>query len=140
MPGDIADLLGPAPFLDPIPPKVTITLPRDPSMADTLHDRVMSAIAEFEKSLAPEEELGGMFASFNGNAIHIDDIGYHNPSLIIFYGHMDSGTRMTVLQHMSQLNMALVAVKAEHQPARRVIGFKSDPKTENTEASSETEG
>lgn len=107
------------------PPPLEMMVPVDHSMANTLHNRIEKALRDFEESLGPEEELGGWFTSFNGGPIHIESIGYYNPSIIAIYGHMASGDRITILQHMTQLSLALVAVKAEHQPAHRIaIGFK----------------
>lgn len=51
------------------------------------------------------------------------DIGYANPSTLIFYGTV-GGQEATLIQHMSQLNFLLMSVpKADPEKPARRIGF-----------------
>ena len=48
--------------------------------------------------------------------------------MIVFYGELEDGSRVELLQHLSQLNLLLVAVKRPHpEEPRRVIGFTTSP-------------
>ena len=56
---------------------------------------------------------------------HIADVGYWNPDIITFDGFDKSGNRMKLIQHVSQLNVLLLAVRKTTPPAEppRRIGF-----------------
>ena len=57
--------------------------------------------------------------------IYIDDVGSNNPSLILFRGTYN-GSRIELIQHISQINVMLIAMPArdsEH-PKRIKIGFE----------------
>ncbi len=93
--------------------------------ADVMYDRLIQQIAEFEKDLDTEHEIGAMLASFGREVvIHIESIGYHNPYFIVFYGSNSvDGAKVKLVQHVSQINVLFVSVKVnENRPARR-IGF-----------------
>ncbi len=53
--------------------------------------------------------------------IHIDDVGYWGPDIIRFYGNTSDGHPVELMQHISQLNVLLMAVKPVAEPRR--IGF-----------------
>jgi hypothetical protein len=109
-------------------PELTIpVLPKDQSMADTMYDRLMHQIAEFEKELDPTHEVGACLAYFGKEIlIHIEQLGYHNPGLVIFYGIDGDGHRVTLLQHMAQVNVLLVAVEPLNGKEPHRIGFTAD--------------
>ncbi len=92
--------------------------------AHVIHDRLMAQIAEFQKGLTVDEEVGGYLAAFGRELlIHIEDVGYRNPYLIVFYGTLDKvGHRVELVQHTAQLNVLFVAVPKAGPVARR-IGF-----------------
>lgn len=67
--------------------------------------------------------MGARLISF-GQALtfHMMAIGYTAPSLVTFYGLTDSGDRVQLVQHVSQLSFLLMAVKKlKEKPTR--IGF-----------------
>jgi len=103
----------------------TVSIPRDRRLADWMYERLVQRITEFQDGLKPDEEVGACLTHFGREVvIHIEDISYHNPDMIIFIGSTDAG-RVELLQHSSQVNVLLVAVKAPaDRPARR-IGFQS---------------
>ena len=73
-----------------------------------------------------DHEIGGRFVSFGDDAhFHIADVGYWNPDIITFDGFDQNGNRMKLIQHVSQLNVLLVAVRKTTPPAEppRRIGF-----------------
>ena len=43
--------------------------------------------------------------------IHIEDMGYWGPDLLIFYGSDQSGRPVELLQHYTQISVLLCAVK-----------------------------
>ena len=58
--------------------------------------------------------------------IAVQGMGYSNPSLLHFIGELDDGSKVELIQHVSQLNFLLVAQKKRNPgaPPRR-IGFQS---------------
>ena len=92
--------------------------------ADYSYQVILERIKEFEEELDDEHEVAIMLASFGQSiTMSVIDIGYSNPSTLVFYGYV-SNQRATLIQHMSQLNFLLVAVKKSdpEKPPRR-IGF-----------------
>lgn len=84
-------------------------------------------INEFHRSLDEDHEVGAGLVSFGKTVtIHIDDIGYWNPSLISFQGINENGEAVKLIQHVSQISILLIALKRENisQP-KRPIGFAS---------------
>ena len=110
-----------------------ITVPRPAVYADTMYERLVLAINEFEAELEPNEEIGARVAHF-GQAITIaiDGLSSHNPYLIKIHGTTQNGDRCTLLQHMNQVSILLVALPAKHDPPRR-IGFKLDERAADEE-------
>lgn len=91
--------------------------------AEWAYERLVKQIVEFESKLSAEEEIGGRFvtAPLEG-AIHICDIDYWNPDMIIFHGIDANGRATQLIQHHSQLSVLLCAVpKIKEEPRR--IGF-----------------
>lgn len=107
------------------------TLPKSPivrnyHLADWMYERIIEKIEDFEKDLPEDMQAGGMLANFANMTFSIDDIGYHNPDMIIFYGTQSDGSKVELLQHTSQLNLLLIAVPLSNpQKPRRKIGFVS---------------
>src|SRR6478735_3296077 len=96
-------------------PKIaTVTVPKNYSYADTIHERILASIASFEARLSPTEEVGAKLAQFGQTVtIAIEHVGFRNPSLIEISGRTIDGSRCTLVQHMSQVNILLVAVTVE---------------------------
>lgn len=105
-------------------PPMALEISRPKIFADTMYSRIVKAISDFEKELKPDEEIGAQLASFGQSVtIAIEDIEYHNPYLIKIHGVTNQGHPCTLLQHMSQVNILLVALKAKGPDPKR-IGFK----------------
>lgn len=96
------------------------------SPAESTYRRLIKYIGQFEMQLDHDHEIGGRFVSFGEDArFHIADVGYWNPDIITFDGFDQNGNRMKLIQHVSQLNVLLVAVRKmapAADPPRR-IGF-----------------
>lgn len=90
--------------------------------AQLMYKKIAQSIINFEKTLDPDKEIGAQLVSFNSNeTISIENLGYWGDDLIIFYGKNSLGNSVELLQHISQVNVLLVAVPVEGE-ARR-IGF-----------------
>ena len=96
-------------------------------MAEGMYKRIVEQINDFEKDLPDNMQAGGRFVNFGDKTFAIDDVGYYNPNIIIFFASDPDGAEIQVLQHISQLNVLLIAVprKNSNQPRRR-IGFDCD--------------
>ena len=81
-------------------------------------------IAEFEKSLKADEEVGAYLASFSTEIlVHLHNVGFQNPYLIVFTGtNVNNNQPVQLVQHVSQLNVLFTSVKVKEN-ARR-IGFQ----------------
>ena len=114
------------PSLEKAPMVQSFTSLKDYKLADTMYERLAQQISDFQDELDDEHEVGALLASFGSTIlIHIKNIGYHNPHLMILYGEDDKGREVRLLQHLSQTNILLVAVKPVKGPPKR-IGFIQD--------------
>ncbi len=97
---------------------------RDYSMADWKYEKIKEEINEFQAKLSNDVDVCVALASFGTSMImQVTDIGYQNPDILYFYGYIN-GNQTQLIQHVSQLNFVLMAVKKEEpdRPPRR-IGF-----------------
>ena len=106
------------------------TLPRPEDHAGNparwMFERLATYIRQFESRLDEEHEIGARLVSFGANlTFHIEDMGYFGPDMIVFYGKNDKGEPVQLIQHTSQLNVLLVAVRKQELRPRR-IGFILD--------------
>lgn len=84
---------------------------------------IKNHVEEFERSLDQEHEIGVRLASFGGVVIfHAEQISFSKPNVIIFSGTTEEGEKIQLIQHVSQLNFLLKAVKKREETPRR-IGF-----------------
>lgn len=97
---------------------------RNYNLADYSYEVILERIKEFEDDLDDEHEIALRLASFGQSiTLSVTDIGYSNPSTLVFYGYVGDQPA-TLIQHVSQLNFLLLAVKKSdpEKPPRR-IGF-----------------
>ena len=91
----------------------------------------------FEEGLAPDEEIAAYLSSFGTRfLIQIEEVGYHNPYLVIFYGrNAETGHRVQLVQHCSQLSVLFTALKVNPDEGRkpRRIGFQVMQEDDNDE-------
>ncbi|MDZ5453900.1 DUF6173 family protein [Labrys sedimenti] len=100
-----------------------VALPPPANSARWMHERIIKSIIEFEKKLDDKTEVGGRLVNFGAReTIAIDDVGFWGPDLVIFYGKNADGHPVELLQHVTQINVLLVAIPAETETPRR-IGF-----------------
>ena len=100
---------------------------RDYRLADRKYEILKEQIEEFQEGLSTDVDVCVQLASFGTSVLmYVSDIGYQNPDILYFYGIVN-GQEAQLIQHMSQLNFLLMAVKKEHpedEPKR--IGFIVD--------------
>ena len=109
-----------------------VTVPRGEDQAANpakwMFERLATYIKQFESRLDDQHEIGARLVSFGANlTFHIEDMGYFGPDMIVFYGKNDKGEPVQLIQHTSQLNVLLVAVRKQEERPRR-IGFILDEK------------
>ena len=94
------------------------------SKADYSYKVIMERIHEFESHLDNDHEVALMLAAFGQSiTLAVTDVGYSNPSTLVFYGYVGEQSA-TLVQHMTQLNILLLAVKkADPEKPPRRIGF-----------------
>ena len=121
----IARLVSPLTHLNPPP----IPLPKNPAI--WMHERIVRSINSFEEELDEEHEVGARLVNFGLEmTLYIDDVGAWGPDMIIFHGTSPDGNPVTLLQHISQLSVLLIALKKEQEKPRR-IGFQMMESIEN---------
>lgn len=105
-----------------------------------MYERIAKSIAAFEKNLDAEHEVALRLVSFGANeAFHISDMGFWEPDLIHFRGRNAAGHPVVMIQHISQVNVLLVAApKQTREPTR--IGFHIVKKLEDGHAGAEPPG
>lgn len=102
---------------------------RNYSLADWKYEKIKEQIEGFQEKLSDDVDVCVALASFGTSMImQVTDIGYQNPDLLYFYGYIN-GNETQLIQHISQLNFVLMAMKKEEpeRPPRR-IGFVVDGK------------
>lgn len=103
------------------------TLSSNQNHASEFYKRLVEMINDFDEDLDLEHEVGMRLVSYGQTVqFHIEDLGYYNPSLIRFYGRMEDGSRVELIQHVSQISFLLIAVKRLNpEEPKRPIGFNN---------------
>lgn len=93
-----------------------------------MYKRLVESINSFEEKLPDDMQAGGRLVCFGESfTFAIEDIGYWNPHLIIFYGRLPNGEPVELYQHLSQVSVLVTAVKrSDPSVPRRKIGFCSE--------------
>lgn len=100
---------------------------RSSELASGYCERLNEAVIRFDAELDNDHEVALRLVSF-GQAItfHVTGIGYHNPSLIMFFGTMDSGLPVELVQHISQISFLMTSSKRKDPcTPKRPFGFHS---------------
>jgi len=104
-------------------PSPKIPIIENPNLANVFYDRLRHHIKETEKQLEPNYELLIYYYPPGGEPIRVNDIGYHNPSLIILYGHDSKGNENNILLHMQSVQLILKIENRNQDKPKRGIGF-----------------
>ena len=118
----------------PLPDAVTRKPVKQKSAAEWAYERLILYIQNFEKQLDNEHEVAMGFAGNETGVLRIEGLGYFDPDIVTFYGTDAHGGRMQLIQHVSQLNVALRALplpREDMEPRR--IGFQLAAELEHSD-------
>src|SRR5882672_308814 len=87
-----------------------LRVPRPHNPAESMYERIVRSIAEFEEGLDESQEIGLRLVNFGSETFHIEDVGFWGMDLLKFYGRNSQGKPIELLQHISQISILLVAV------------------------------
>ena len=98
----------------------------DPYLAEWKYEKLKEQIQEFEAKLDSSQEIAICLTSLGASIkLAVHDISFQNPDMLYFYGKVD-GNEAQLIQHISQLNLLLIAVpRPDLTVPRRRIGFIS---------------
>jgi len=120
----------------PIPEAVAKKRVAEKSPAEWAYERIVMYIQQFETTLDSEHEVGMGFAGSEAGSVKIQGMGFFAPDMITFYGEDGVGAKMQLVQHVSQLNVMLVAEKKSVEQAEpNRIGFQLAEDLEAAETS-----
>lgn len=86
---------------------------------------LMEEIKLFEENLDSDHEALIKLTALSGSVMFSNSIAYRHPDLICFHGTINN-LPATMLMHISQLNLTLVAAPIPGERPRRQIGFVLD--------------
>jgi Family of unknown function (DUF6173) len=95
------------------------------SLASAFVEKILRRIAHFDASLDTEHEVGVKLVTFGQTVtFHVQDVKYHNPSLLVFQGVAPEGHRVELIQNVSQISFLLIALpKSDPSKPKRPFGF-----------------
>jgi hypothetical protein len=112
------------PSQETLPPALTESA-QQKSPAQWAYERIILYIQNFEKQLDVEHEIALGFTGGDAGVIRIEGLGYFDPDIVTFYGSNDAGMKTQLVQHVTQLNVMLIASpKPEQNAAPKRIGFE----------------
>jgi hypothetical protein len=97
------------------------------NLASEFYARLLARIVEFDSTLDNEHEVGVRLVSFGQTVVlRVEALGYHDPSLIMFFGHSEDGSPIELIQHVSQISFLLTSLKRPDPSKPKVpFGFTS---------------
>lgn len=117
----------------PDTPALAEAQPPNASPAQWMYLRIAQAIAAFEKTLDAQHEVGfHLVSTEGGQTMHVLDVGFWAPDLILFFGRAPDGAPMQLMQHVTQVSLLLVAAKKQTEEEPRRIGFEIMRKVEES--------
>ena len=107
-----------------VPPKMRESTAKK-SPAQWAYERIILYIQNFEKTLDNDHEVGMGFTGGDAGVMRIEGLGFFDPDIITYYGTNSAGAKAQLVQHVSQLNVMLVASPkpGDHAEPNR-IGFR----------------
>ncbi len=110
---------------EPLPDALNKKPVEQKSPAEWAYQRLILYIQNFEKTLNAEEEVAMGFTDTGAGVLKIEGIGYFDPDIVTFYGTDQTGARVQLVQHVSQLNVLLRSMPKDVDAAEpRRIGFR----------------
>mgnify|MGYP001818517931 CR=1 FL=1 len=114
-----------SPEQKPLPPALSKKPQGQKSPAEWAYQRLILYIQNFESRLDKEHEVAIGVTGTGSGFLRIEGIGYFDPDIVTFYGTDQTGARSQLIQHVTQLSVALrAAPKPGEQPEARRIGFR----------------
>lgn len=108
----------------PVSPLVEIA---ELSLASAFCQRLITIINRFDEDLDANREVGLRLVNFGQTfVIHLEDIGYWDPALLWFKGFSETGDPVELIQHVTQISIALIALPHDPAKPKRKIGFHTD--------------
>lgn len=110
----------------PLPDAVARKPVGQKSPAEWAYERLILYLKNFEEQLDKNHEVAMGFTGSTAGVLRIEGVGFFDPDILTFYGNDESGTKMQLIQHVSQLNVVLRAISKAtppEEPVRR-IGFR----------------
>jgi hypothetical protein len=108
-----------------IDPAVLKTLhPPDLNLASEFYKRLVKMISEFDAELNQDEEVGVRLVNFGQTiSFSVEAIGYWDPNLLRFYGHLEDNSPVELIQHVSQISFLLTALNRINpdEPTRKIV-------------------
>lgn len=115
-------------------PKALVEPVTKKSPAQWAYERIIMYIQNFEKQLDNDHEVGMGLAGGGTGVIRIEGLGYYDPDIVTYYGTNELGAKTQLIQHVSQLNVTLIASpKHIDQPEPNRIGFRLAEALERSE-------
>jgi hypothetical protein len=95
------------------------------NLASQFRERLAKWITEFDATLDQEHEVGVRLVTFGQTVVfHLESLGYSNPSLILFRGHLEDGSPVELIQHVSQISVLLMKLPREDpSKPKQPVGF-----------------
>jgi len=89
---------------------------------------IYKSILEFSETIDDGYDVGIRVTSLGSSIkVYLIDVNYYDPHLIIFNSESQDGTIIKIVQHVTQLNYALIALKKlEPKNPKRQIGFSTE--------------
>lgn len=98
---------------------------KNKSAAQWAYERLILYIRNFEEQLDSEHEVAMGFAGGGTGVLRIEGMGYYDPDIVTFYGSDETGSKMQLIQHVSQLTVMLRALpKPGGAEQAQRIGFR----------------
>ncbi len=95
------------------------------SPAQWAYERTVLYLKKFEEGLDDGHEIAMGFAGTDAGVLKIEGMGYFDPDIVTFYGADPAGSKMQLVQHVSQLSVVFRALpKAVETAEPNRIGFK----------------
>jgi hypothetical protein len=95
------------------------------SPARWAYERLILYIQNFEKQLDAGHEVALGLTGSGAGVVKIEGLGYFDPDLVTFYGSNENGQKTQLIQHVTQLNVMLIALAVESEQAEpNRIGFQ----------------
>jgi hypothetical protein len=110
----------------PLPKAVAKKPVGQKSPAEWAYERLILYLKNFEEQLDKNHEVAMGFTGSSAGVLRIEGVGFFDPDIVTFYGADETGSKMQLIQHVTQLNVVLRAISKEsppEEPARR-IGFR----------------